>query len=74
MIARDPVGTGLVDSLAQPGGNVTGMSLMVPELAAKRLNLLMEAIPGISRVLVLSYLDDPIAPLQVKAARPVRWA
>jgi putative ABC transport system substrate-binding protein len=63
----DPVGTGLVDSLAQPGGNVTGMSLMVPELAAKRLSLLTETVPGISRVLVLSYLADPIAPLQVKA-------
>src|SRR5882762_2235227 len=36
----DPVGTGLVNSLAQPGGNVTGMSLMVPEVAAKRLGLL----------------------------------
>ena len=63
----DPVGTGLVDSLAQPGGNVTGMSMMVPEVAAKRLELLKEAVPGISRVLVLSYLADPIAPLQVKA-------
>jgi putative ABC transport system substrate-binding protein len=63
----DPVGTGLVDSLAQPGGNTTGMSLMVPEASVKRLGLLREAIPGISRVLVLSYLDDPIAPLQVKA-------
>jgi putative tryptophan/tyrosine transport system substrate-binding protein len=63
----DPVGTGLVDSLAQPGGNVTGMSLMVPELATKRLQLLKEAAPAISRVLVLSYLSDPIAPLQVKA-------
>jgi putative ABC transport system substrate-binding protein len=65
----DPVGTGLVDSLAQPGGNVTGMSQMVPEAAAKRLGLLKEAVPGISRVLVLSYLDDPIAPLQVKALK-----
>jgi putative ABC transport system substrate-binding protein len=65
----DPVGTGLVASLAQPGGNVTGMSQMVPEVAAKRLGLLKEAVPGISRVLVLSYLDDPIAPLQVKALK-----
>jgi putative tryptophan/tyrosine transport system substrate-binding protein len=63
----DPVRTGLVNSLAQPGGNVTGLSLMVPEVAAKRLGLLMEAVPGISRVLVLTYLADPIAPLQVKA-------
>jgi putative ABC transport system substrate-binding protein len=65
----DPVGTGLVDGLARPGGNVTGMSQMVPELAAKRLSLLKEAVPGISRVLVLSYLVDPIAPLQVKALK-----
>jgi putative ABC transport system substrate-binding protein len=65
----DPVSTGLVDSLAQPGGNVTGLAMMVPEIAAKRLNLLTEAVPGISRVLVLSYLDDPIAPLQVNALK-----
>jgi putative ABC transport system substrate-binding protein len=65
----DPVGTGLVDSLARPGGNVTGMSMMVPELAVKRLELLKEAVPGISRVLVLTYLVDPIAPLQVKALK-----
>jgi putative ABC transport system substrate-binding protein len=65
----DPVGTGLVDDLAHPGGNITGMSLMVPELAAKRLGLLKEAAPGISRVLVLSYLADPIAPLQVTALK-----
>jgi putative tryptophan/tyrosine transport system substrate-binding protein len=63
----DPLGTGLVNSLAQPGGNITGMSMMVPELAAKRLGLLKEVAPGISRVLVLSYLADPIAPLQVTA-------
>jgi putative ABC transport system substrate-binding protein len=65
----DPVGTGLVDSLDQPGRNLTGTSLMVPELAAKRLDLLKDAVPGISRVLVLSYLADPIAPLQVKALK-----
>lgn len=63
----DPVGTGLVESIARPGANVTGMSLMVPQLAVKRLELLKEAVPKISRVLVLSYLSDPIAPLQVAA-------
>jgi putative ABC transport system substrate-binding protein len=63
----DPVGTGLVDNLARPGGNVTGTTTMVSDLAAKRLALLKEAVPGISHVLVLSYLVDPIAPLQVKA-------
>jgi len=41
--------------------------MMVPEVATKRLELLKEAVPGISRVLVLSYLADPIAPLQVRA-------
>ena len=63
----DPVGTGLVDTLARPGRNVTGTSTMLSDLAAKRLALLKEAVPGISHVLVLSYLVDPIAPLQVKA-------
>jgi putative ABC transport system substrate-binding protein len=63
----DPVGTGLVESMVRPGGNVTGMSLMGPELGVKRLELLKEAVPKVSRVLVLSYLSDPIAPLQVAA-------
>ena len=63
----DPVGAGLVDSLAQPGGNITGMSQMLPDVAVKRLNLLTQAAPGIKRVLVLSYLADPIAQLQVRA-------
>jgi putative tryptophan/tyrosine transport system substrate-binding protein len=67
MALGDPLGTGLVDNLSHPSGNITGMSSMVPELAVKRLELLRELVPGISRVLVLSYLADPIAPLQVKA-------
>jgi putative ABC transport system substrate-binding protein len=65
----DPVGTGIVDSLARPGGNVTGMSSLTTELAVKRLQLLKQAVPRISRVLVLAYLVDPIAPLQVKTLK-----
>ena len=62
----DPVATGLVASLARPGGNVTGTTLMASGLAAKRLGLLKEIVPRLSRVLVLSYLEDPIAAPQVK--------
>jgi putative tryptophan/tyrosine transport system substrate-binding protein len=62
----DPVATGLVASLAQPGGNVTGLTFMAAGLAAKRLALLKEAVPSMSRVLVLTYLADPIAAPQVK--------
>src|SRR4029077_10968049 len=61
----DPVGTGLIASLARPGGNVTGLTVMASGLAAKRLELLKEVVPKISRVLVLSYLVDPIAAPQV---------
>jgi putative ABC transport system substrate-binding protein len=62
----DPVATGLVASLARPRGNLTGLTMMASGLAAKRLELLKEAVPRISRVLVLSYLVDPIAAPQVK--------
>jgi putative ABC transport system substrate-binding protein len=49
----DPVGTGLVASLARPGGNVTGVSVMLTDVSAKRLQLLKDALPRISRVAVL---------------------
>jgi putative tryptophan/tyrosine transport system substrate-binding protein len=62
----DPVVTGLVASLNRPGGNVTGLTFMASGLAAKRLELLKEAVPKISRVLVLSYRVDPIAAPQLK--------
>jgi putative tryptophan/tyrosine transport system substrate-binding protein len=51
--ANDPVGTGLVSSLARPGGNITGLSLMVPDLDGKRLELLKEAFPKVVRVAFL---------------------
>ncbi len=51
--AGDPVGSGLVTSLARPGGNVTGLSAFAPELVGKRLELLKQALPVVSRVAVL---------------------
>ena len=65
----DPVRTGLVNNLARPEGNVTGMSTMSAELAAKRLALLKETVPAASKVLVLTYLVDPIAGLQAEALK-----
>ena len=56
----DPVESRLVSSLARPGGNVTGLSLMHPDLSGKRLELLKEVIPKLSRVAVLSNLSNPI--------------
>jgi putative ABC transport system substrate-binding protein len=65
----DPVGTGLISSLAGHGSNITGMSQMTSALAAKRLELLRETVPNLQRTLVLAYLVDPISPLQVAAIR-----
>jgi putative tryptophan/tyrosine transport system substrate-binding protein len=55
----DPVGTGLVSSLAHPGTNVTGVTIMAPDLAGKRLELLRDAVPGAARVAVLINTADP---------------
>jgi putative tryptophan/tyrosine transport system substrate-binding protein len=53
VINQDPVATGLVDSLARPGGNITGISRLTRELSGKRLELLTEVVPGIARVGIL---------------------
>jgi putative ABC transport system substrate-binding protein len=55
----DPVRAGLIASLARPGGNVTGLSFMHTELSAKRLELLRELLPGLSRVVGLFNADNP---------------
>jgi putative ABC transport system substrate-binding protein len=55
----DPVGVGLVASLARPGGNITGVSLMAPELSAKRLDILQRLAPGISRFAILWDSSNP---------------
>jgi putative ABC transport system substrate-binding protein len=52
-VAADPVGSGLVASLARPGGTVTGLSILAPELVGKCLELLTQAVLGVSRVAVL---------------------
>ncbi|MCC6717516.1 MAG: ABC transporter substrate-binding protein [Acetobacteraceae bacterium] len=57
--AADPVGTGLVTNLARPGGNVTGVSLMMTDLEAKRLDLLREALPAAMRIAYLGSARDP---------------
>ena len=67
--ASDPVGSGFVASLARPGGNITGLSLLSPELGGKRLELLKEIVPGISRVAVFVYRGSPAFELQMREAK-----
>ena len=55
----DPVGNGFVASLARPGGNITGLSTLAPELSGKRLELLKEIVPKLSRVAVLGTSTNP---------------
>jgi putative ABC transport system substrate-binding protein len=64
--SSDPVGTGFVASLARPGGNITGYSLLSPELSGKRLEMLKEVATGLSRVAVLWNPDDPPAVLSLR--------
>lgn len=62
-VSSDPVGLGLIASLARPGGNTTGVSSQVVDLAAKRLELLKQAAPGVQRVAALLDLANPAARL-----------
>jgi putative ABC transport system substrate-binding protein len=66
----DPVGTGLVASLARPGGNVTGNASLTPELNTKRLEILKDALPTLARVAFLFQGRGVAAELQLKELRP----
>ena len=63
--AGDPVGTGLVASLARPGGNVTGLSAQTAETAGKRLELLREIVPGFGRLAIMANVGNPISVLEM---------
>lgn len=67
----DPVGSGFVVNLARPGGNVTGISNMIAELAPKRLAILKETVPAAKRIAVLFNPDDPITAPQLRDAERV---
>jgi ABC-type uncharacterized transport system substrate-binding protein len=68
----DPVAAGIVVSLARPGGNVTGVTALGQTLNAKRLELIKEAVPGVTRVAILTNPDSPYTPplLKEKPSRP----
>jgi ABC-type uncharacterized transport system substrate-binding protein len=64
--AGDPVGTGLVASLARPGGNITGLSIQQPDVAAKRLELLREVVPSLGRLAILGNVGGPAVVLDMR--------
>jgi putative ABC transport system substrate-binding protein len=70
-VSEDPVSFGLVESLARPGGNLTGFSYLATEVAAKRLELLRELVPGAAKVAVLA---DPAVPPTATTLREVEKA
>ena len=69
VLVADPVGAGIVQSLARPGGNITGITNIVAELAGKRLELLKQMVPGARRVAVFINPDSQNAPLQLRNAQ-----
>ena len=73
--AGAPLESGLVDSLARPTGNVTGLSSMEAELGGKRLDLLREAIPGLARVAVLAAktIPSPVLTCMISRLEPFAW-
>ena len=73
-IAGDPVAAGLVSSLAQPGGNVTGLSTLASALEGKRLELFKQAVPKLSRVVALLNPANPFTTIAWKAVQPAAEA
>jgi putative ABC transport system substrate-binding protein len=73
-LVNDPVGSGLVASLARPGGNVTGLTIMSPDLVGKQLELLKEVVPKVSRVALLRHPDNPASAAQLREAEAAAQA
>src|SRR6516165_7038528 len=65
----DPVASGLVASLARPGGNVTGMSVQSDEIAGKRIEILREVVPSLRRLAILANVDNPFSVLELDEAQ-----
>jgi len=72
--AADPVGAGLVASLARPGGNVTGLSIQSTDLASKRLELLREAVPDLHRLAAIASVGNPAAVLEMREVQAAAQA
>jgi putative tryptophan/tyrosine transport system substrate-binding protein len=64
-VANDPVGVGLVKTLARPGGNATGLSLQQPDLAGKRIEMLREVVSGLRRLAIMANVTNPSNPLEL---------
>ena len=75
-VAGDPLGSGMVASLARPGGNVTGLSNLAADLAAKRLEILRDVFPGLNRLAIMANVSSPGSVLEMdefqEAARALR--
>ena len=68
-LAADPVGSGLVASLARPGGNLTGLSILSSELAGKRIELLREVLPGLRRLAIIGNIGSVSSVLEIAEAQ-----
>jgi putative ABC transport system substrate-binding protein len=73
-VANDPLTTGLVASLARPGGNVTGLSLLAPDLAGKRVEILHEVFPALRRLAVIGNVDYPASVLEISKVQATAGA
>src|SRR5262249_10947287 len=70
-VVNDPLGDRLAESLAHPGGNLTGLSMMAPDLVGKQLQVLTEIVPKLSRVALLSNPNSPGSVPQLRVAEAV---
>jgi putative tryptophan/tyrosine transport system substrate-binding protein len=73
-LSGDPVGTGLVASLTRPGGNATGLSIQQPDAAGKRLELLREALPDLTRLGIMANVGSPNSEREVREVREAATA